>query len=35
MVRTDPQTDLDPRYGEPDATATGWADAARSWPWPS
>ncbi len=29
MVRTDPQTDLDPRYGEPDATATGWADAVR------
>ena len=29
MVATEPQTDLDPRYGEPDATATGWADAAR------
>jgi general stress protein 26 len=29
MVATEPQTDLDPRYGEPEATATGWADAAR------
>jgi general stress protein 26 len=29
MTATEPVTELDARYGEPDATATAWADAQR------
>jgi general stress protein 26 len=29
MAITEPTTDLDPRYGEPGAVATPWADAQR------
>jgi general stress protein 26 len=29
MVATAPETELDVRYGDPDATATAWAEASR------
>ncbi|MGH3615630.1 MAG: hypothetical protein ACRDRK_24140 [Pseudonocardia sp.] len=29
MGSTEPTTELDPRYGEPEAVATEWADASK------